>query len=136
VTDRAGAYDHVIRALPAILAALALAACGAGSGNSDQRSTLPPRPGPAGEISLRLLAAHPEVYADAQVQTQGALVAIRVHGRRRYSLTGGGGARIVVEPNRLAAPHAGERVRVLGIFVVSFEDGYEILASRVTPLAS
>ncbi len=129
--DRAGAYDHSIRALPAILAALALAACG----GSSQRSTLPPKPGPQGEIALRLLARHPEVYSDARVRTRGTLVAVRVHGRPRYSLTGGGGARIVVEPNRLAAPHVGARVRVSGLFVVSFEDGYEILASQVTPLS-
>ena len=117
-----------MRALPAILVALVLAACG-----SQQRSTLPPAPGPAGAIALRLLAHHPEVYSDAQVQTTGTLEPVRVGQRRLYALRGGGGgARIVVEPNALAAPHSGRRVRVRGVFVVSFQDGYEILASRVT----
>ena len=114
-----------------ILAALALAACG-GQGS---RSTLPPAPGPAGTVALRLLAHHPEVYSDAQVQTVGTLEPVRVGGRRLYSLTGGGAARIVVEPSSLAARHAGRRVRVRGVFVVTFEDGYEILASQVTPIA-
>ena len=127
MTDRAAAYHQSIRALPAILLALALAACGA-----QQRSTLPPAPGPAGAIALRLLAHHPEVYSDAQVQTTGTLEPVRSGHRRLYSLTGGGGARIVVEPSSLAAPHSGRRVRVRGVFVVTFQDGYEILASQVT----
>jgi len=131
VTDRAAAYHQSIRALPAILAALALAACG-GQG---QRSKLPPAPGPAGAIALRLLAHNPEVYSDAQVQTTGTLEPVRSGGRRLYALTGGGGVRIVVEPSRLAAPHSGRRVRVRGVFVVTFQDGYEILASQITPLA-
>jgi len=131
VTDRAAAYHQSIRALPAILVALALAACG-GQG---QRSKLPPAPGPAGTIALRLLAHHPEVYSDAQVQTTGTLEPVRSGGRRLYALRGGGGARIVVEPSTLAAPHSGRRVRVRGVFVVTFQDGYEILASQVTPLA-
>ncbi len=131
MTDRAAAYHQPIRALPAILVALALAACG-GHG---QRSTLPPAPGPAGAVALRLLAHDPEVYSDAQVQTTGTLKPVRSGGRHLYALMGGGGARIVVEPSALAAPHSGRRVRVRGVFVVSFEDGYEILASQITPLA-
>ena len=128
MTDRAAAYHQSIRALFAILAALALAACG-----SQQRSTLPPAPGAAGAIALRLLAHHPEVYSDARVQTTGTLEPVRSGHRRLYALTGGGGGvRIVVEPSALAAPHSGRRVRVRGVFVVSFEDGYEILASQVT----
>ena len=127
MTDRAAAYHQSIRALPAILLALALAACGA-----QQRSTLPPAPGPAGVIALRLLAHHPEVYSDAQVQTTGTLEPVRSGHRRLYALTGGGGVRIVVEPSALAAPHSGRRVRVRGVFVVTFQDGYEILASQVT----
>ena len=130
MTHRAPAYHPSIRALFAILVALALAACG-----SQQRSTLPPAPGPAGAIALRLLAHHPEVYSDAQVQTSGTLEPVRVGHRRLYALRGGGGARIVVEPSSLAAPHSGRHVRVRGVFVVTFEDGYEILASQVTPLA-
>jgi hypothetical protein len=131
VTHRAAAYHQSIRALPAILVALVLAACGA-----QQRSTLPPAPGPAGAIALRLLAHHPEVYSDAQVRTTGTLEPVRVGHRRLYALTGGGGgARIVVEPSSLAAPHSGRHVRVRGVFVVSFQDGYEILASQVTPLS-
>ena len=108
-----------------------LAACG----GSSQRSTLPPAPGPAGAVALRLLAHHPEVYSDAQVQTTGTLEPVRTGRRHLYSLIGGGGTRIVVEPSALAAPHSGHRVRVRGVFVVTFQDGYEILASRVTPLA-
>ncbi len=131
MTHRPAAYHQSIRALPAILAVLALAACGGAGG----RSTLPPAPGPAGTVALRLLSHHPEVYSDARVQTVGTLEPVRVRGRRRYALSGAGGARIVVEPAALAAPHAGRRVRVLGVFVVSFEEGYEILASRVTALA-
>lgn len=132
MTDRAGTYHQSIRALPAILlVALVLAACGGAS----QRSTLPPAPGPAGEVPLRLLAHHPEVYSDAQVQTTGTLEPVRSGHRRLYSLTGGGGTRIVVEPSALAAPHSGRRVRVRGVFVVTFEDGYEILASRIVSLA-
>ena len=130
MTDRAAAYHQSIRALPAILVALALAACGA-----QQRSTLPPAPGPAGAIALRLLAHHPEVYSDAQVLTTGTLEPVRSGRRRLYALTGGGGTRIVVEPSTLAARHSGRRVRVRGVFVVTFQDGYEILASRITPLA-
>lgn len=130
MTDRAAAYHQSIRALPAILLTLALAACGGHS----QRSTLPPAPGAAGAISLRLLAHHPEVYSDAQVQTTGTLEPVRSGHRRLYALTGGGGARIVVEPSTLAAPHSGRRVRVRGVFVVTFEDGYEILASQITAL--
>lgn len=115
-----------------ILAALVLAACGP----AGQRSTLPPAPGPTGAVALRLLAHHPEVYSDATVQTVGTLEPVRAGHRRLYALTGGGGGtRIVVEPSALAAPHSGRRVRVSGIFVVSFADGYEILASRVTALA-
>ncbi len=132
MTDRAAAYHQSIRALPAILAALVLAACGGAS----QRSTLPPAPGPAGAIALRLLAHHPEVYSDAQVQTTGTLEPVRSGRRRLYALRGGGGgARIVVEPSSLAAPHSGRRVRVRGVFVVTFQDGYEILASQVISLA-
>ena len=70
------------------------------------------------------------------MQTTGTLEPVRSGHRRLYALTGGGGgARIVVEPSALAAPHSGRRVRVRGVFVVSFEDGYEILASQVTSLA-
>jgi hypothetical protein len=131
VTHRAGTYHQSIRPLFAILAgaaALVLAACGGSA-----RSTLPPKPGPAGRVALRLLAHHPEVYSDAIVQTVGTVRAVRIGHRRLFALEGGGGgAQIVLEPTSLFTAENTRRVRVTGTFVVTFEIGYEILASRVT----
>ena len=125
------AYHHPIRRALTVLTALgavALAACGS------QRSTLPPAPGRAGAVPLAGLARHPEVYADAQVATSGTVTPVRVHGMRRYALTGAPGARIVLEPRSAAAAYAGRRVRVSGLFTVTFELGYEILVSRITAI--
>ena len=109
-------------------AVLALAACGGG-----QRSTLPPAPGPAGFVALAQLAAHPEVYADARVQTIGTVASMRLRGARHLILAGASGPRIVLEPTSAALADLGRRVRVTGIFTVTFELGYEILVSRIVP---
>ena len=109
------------------LAALALAACGS------QKSTLPPAPGTAGTVSLRDLAKHPEVYADATVAAIGTVARVASPGRPLYALSGGHGTRIVLEPSSSAARYDGRRVRVSGIFTVSFKLGYEILVSKITP---
>jgi len=108
-----------------VLVTLALAACGA------QRSTLPPSPGASGTVALGELAHHPEVYADASVATVGTVA--RVGGSRKplFVLEGGHGTRIVLEPNSSAAADLGRRVRVSGLFTVTFELGYEILVSRI-----
>jgi hypothetical protein len=51
-----------------------------------------------------------------------------------YALAGGpGGARIVLEPTARFATEVGKRVRVHGVFSVTFAVGYVLLASRVTP---
>jgi len=108
------------------LSLAALAACG-----GDGRSTLPPAPGASGSVSLRDLARHPEVYADAQVTTVGT-VARGHYGRTPlYVLAGGGGARIALEPGPAAAGLLGKRVRVSGLFTVTFQLGYEILIAHV-----
>jgi hypothetical protein len=108
-----------------VLATLALAACGS------QRSTLPPAPGVSGTVALSELAHHPEVYADATVATVGTVARTRVGGKRLFVLEGGHGTRIVLEPSSSAAADLGRRVRVSGLFTVTFELGYEILVSRI-----
>ena len=50
-----------------------------------------------------------------------------------YTLRGGHGTRIALEPSSSAARYAGRSVRVSGIFTVSFSLGYEILISKITP---
>ena len=109
------------------LAALALAACGS------QKSSLPPAPGAAGTVSLRDLAQHPEVYADATVAAIGTVARVAHAGGPLYALRGGNGTRIALEPSSSAAGYAGRSVRVSGIFTVSFKLGYEILVSKITP---
>jgi hypothetical protein len=117
--------------LPSLLAALALGACG-----GSQHSTLPPAPGGGDAVALSNLTHTPEVYADAKVQTVGTVVRTRIGRMRLYALAGGGGARVVLEPTAWFAGDVGKRVRVHGIFTVSFAIGYELLASRVTPAHS
>jgi hypothetical protein len=113
------------------LAILPLAACGS------QRSTLPPSPGTAGSVALRDLAHFPEVYADATVATVGTVARIGGRANPLFVLEGGGGgARIVLEPAARAASELRRRVRVSGLFTVSFQLGYEILISRITPVGS
>jgi hypothetical protein len=110
----------------------------AGCGGS-QKSTLPPSPGKSGAVALRHLANDPEVYADAQIQTLGTVARVRSgRGGRTtlYVLDGGGGKRIVLEPSSAAAGDLGRRVRVSGIFTVTFQLGYEILISRIEPAAT
>jgi hypothetical protein len=110
-----------------VLAALALAACGS------QKSTLPPAPGAAGTVSLRDLAKHPEVYADATVTAIGTVTRVARAGGALYTLRGGNGTRIALEPSSAAARYAGATVRVSGVFTVTFTLGYEILVSKITP---
>jgi hypothetical protein len=107
------------------LAALALAACGS------QKSTLPPAPDAAGTVALSELAHHPEVYADATLAAVGTVVRVGHSHPALYTLAGGRGTRIVLEPSGRAAPYVGRRVRASGIFTVSFKLGYEILVSRI-----
>jgi hypothetical protein len=109
------------------LAATALAACGS------QQSTLPPSPGGSGSVALHNLARYPEVYADAQVATVGTVAAVHSGHRVLYVLDGGHGTRIVLEPTDEAASELGRRVRVAGLFAVTFQLGYEILISRISP---
>src|SRR5579871_3230693 len=111
--------------LGALALALVLAACG-----GDQRSTLPPAPGRGGAIALRHLTHDPEVYADATIETVGVVVRARIGHMNVYELSGGGGVRVVLEPTSAFRRDAGQRVRVRGIFTVTFAIGYEILASR------
>jgi hypothetical protein len=112
-----------------LLAALLLAACG-----GSRRSTLAPAPGGHGQVALSDLTHNPEVYADATVQTTGTVVRTTIGHMHLYALAGGdGGARIVLEPTARFTRDVGRRVRVRGIFTVTFAIGYELLASRVTP---
>ena len=107
-----------------------LAACGT------QRSTLPPSPGRSGGVALSDLAQHPEVYADASVVTTGAVARARGSRKALFVLDGGRGTRIVLEPSSAAARYLGKRVRVSGLFTVTFQLGYEILVSRIAPAGS
>jgi hypothetical protein len=119
-----------VRIVVVPLAALALAACGGGP-----KSTLTPAPGKGGAIALHYLTHQPEVYADATVRTVGTVVAARVGHRSLYALAGGdGGVRIVLEPTARFRGLVGRRVRVTGVFTVSFAVGYELLASAVTAI--
>jgi hypothetical protein len=131
VTHPAASYHPSIvrRTLTTLLplAALLLAACGG------QRSTLPPSPSASGAVALSYLAHDPEVYSDATITTVGT-VARAGHSRPPlFVLDGGHGTRIVLEPSSRAAGELGRRVRVSGLFSVSFELGYEILVSRIVP---
>jgi hypothetical protein len=133
VTHPAASHQAPIRRLlPALaaLAVLALAGCGS------QRSTLPPSPNGAGVVALGDLAQHPEVYADASVVTTGTVRRARGARKPLFVLDGGHGTRIVLEPSSSAAGDLGERVRVSGLFTVTFKLGYEILVSRIAPAAS
>jgi hypothetical protein len=90
---------------------------------------------------LRDLAHFPEVYADAQVTTTGTLTRGSAHGGVVYVLDGGHGTRIVLESatrsGRLRIARLdGVRVRVSGLFTVTFQLGYEILISRISPAAT
>ena len=115
----------------AALIATVVAGCGS------QKSTLPPSPGRSGAVALRYLAHDPEVYADAQIQTLGTVARVRKGRTTLYVLDGGaGGKRIVLEPSSAAAGDLGRRVRVNGIFTVTFQLGYEILISRIAPAAT
>jgi hypothetical protein len=110
-------------------AAIALAACGGSA-----RSTLPPAPGGRDTVALSNLTHNPEVYADATVQTVGTVERTTIGHKRLYALAGGnGGARVVLEPTAKFASLLGKRVRVRGLFTVTFEIGYELLASRIMP---
>jgi hypothetical protein len=117
-------------ALAALALVLALTACGS------QKSALPPPPDAAGTVALSQLARHPEVYADATLAAVGTVVrAGRAH-PVLYALAGGHGTRIVLEPTASAARYLGRRVRVSGIFTVTFKLGYEILISKVSATAT
>ena len=117
-----------------VLAALALAACGGGSAARCRR-----RPGAAGTVALAQPARTiPEVYADATRQRRSAPSCARAAGRQplfalRAAVTARGSCS---SRPRASARYVGRRVRVSGIFTVTFEMGYEILASRVTPVGS
>lgn len=113
-----------------LLAALALAACGS------QKSTLPPAPDAAGTVALGNLARHPEVYADATLAAVGTVVRVPHAAPALYALVGARGTRIVLEPSSRAARFAGRRVRVSGIFTVTFRLGYEILVSKISATAT
>ena len=133
VTDPAAFHQAPVRRLLlsfATLAVLALAACGT------QRSTLPPSPDRSGGVALSDLAQHPEVYADAKVVTTGTVARARGGRKPLFMLEGGHGTRIVLEPSSSAAPDLGKRVRVSGLFTVTFQLGYEILVSRIAPAGS
>ncbi len=114
----------------AALIATAVAGCGS------QKSTLPPSPGKSGAVALRYLAHDPEVYADAHIETLGTVARARDGHTTLYVLEGGRGKRIVLEPASAAAGDLGRRVRVSGIFTVTFQLGYEILISRIVPAAT
>ena len=111
-----------------LVLAVLLAACGSGA-----KSTLPPSPGKTGDVALRDLAHFPEVYADAQVATVGTVGRVGARRAPLYVFDGGHGRRIVLEPSARAAGLLGRRVSVSGLFTVSFQIGYEILISRITP---
>ena len=85
---------------------------------------------------MRYLAHDPEVYADAQIETLGTVARVRDGHTALYVLEGGGGKRIVLEPDSAAAGDLGRRVRVSGTFTVTFQLGYEILISRIEPAAT
>jgi len=108
--------------------AASLAACGSGA-----KSTLPPAPGKSGDVALRDLAHYPEVYADAQVATVGTVGRVRAGRTALYVLDGGHGRRIALEPGARAAGLLDRRVLVSGLFTGTFQVGYEILISRITP---
>ena len=95
------------------------------------KSTLPPSPGRGGMIALYYLAHQPEVYADATITTVGTVARVAGASPALYSLQGGHGKRIVLEPSHSAARELGRRVRVRGVFTVSFQIGYEILVSHI-----
>jgi hypothetical protein len=131
VTHPAASYDPPIRLRRPIallaFAALVPAACG-----GSQKSTLPPSPGAGGAIALRYLAQDPEVYANAAITTVGTVVRVGGVTPPLYELDGGHGKRIVLEPAARAAPYAGRRVKVSGVFgASSFQLGYEIQVSRI-----
>jgi hypothetical protein len=131
VTHPAASYDPRIRlhrAIPLLaFAALVPAACG-----GSQKSTLPPSPGGGGAIALGYLAQDPEVYADASITTVGTVVRVASANPPLYELDGGHGKRILLEPAARAAPYAGRRVKVSGVFGASnFQLGYEIQISRI-----
>lgn len=131
VTHPAAAYHQPINRVTAALLALValpLAACGGG------KSTLPPAPSAAGNVAISNLAHHPEVYADATVATVGTVARSGTRRAPLYQLLGGGGTRIVLEPSSAAARYTGRRVRASGIFVVTFQLGYEILISQIRPI--
>jgi hypothetical protein len=111
-----------------VVAAVVLLASGGGP-----KSTLPPSPGPAGAIALHYLAHDPEVYSYATVTTVGTVARVAGSSPALYTLQGGHGTRIVLEPSYSAAGELGRRVRVSGIFSVSFKLGYEILVSHIAP---
>jgi hypothetical protein len=128
---RRAAFAHRRSALAALaFSALALAACGSA------KSTLPPAPGAKGTVSLRQLAIHPEVYADAGVSAIGSVTRVAHSSPALYALSGAHGTRIVLEPTSKAASYVGKSVRVSGIFTVSFKLGYEILISKIAATAT
>jgi hypothetical protein len=87
-------------------------------------------------VALRDLAAHPEVYADATLAAVGTVVRAKGAHPVLYALAGGHGTRIVLEPTQSAARYLGRRVRVSGIFTVTFKLGYEILISKVSAIGT
>jgi hypothetical protein len=94
------------------------------------RSVLPPKPvGAAAFVPLTRLSRFPEVYADAQVSTDGIVKRLGPHA---FALTAAGvHTRIALDPANVAAPLAGRRVSASGTFTVSFQAGYELLLGRI-----
>jgi hypothetical protein len=113
----------------AVLAlALAAAACGA------QRSSLPPPPaGANGFVPLKRLARFPEVYANAQLTTIGTVH--RVAGEELKLTAAGVRTSISIYPARLATPLRGRLVRASGRLSLTFQTGYELRLSAITPIS-
>jgi hypothetical protein len=136
VTDAAATKSRFPRRPPVLVAAALVALAMAVSACGSAKSTLPPAPDSAGTVALSDLARHPEVYADATLAAVGTVVRAGAAHPALYALAGGHGTRIVLEPTASAARYVGRRVRVSGIFTVTFKLGYEILISRVSAIGS
>jgi hypothetical protein len=80
---------------------------------------------------LRRLSSDPEVYAAATLSTSGI---VERAGRHGFRLTGPGvTAQIALDPANLAKPLLGKHVKASGYYTVSFQAGYELLLSSISP---